>query len=82
MAARPTKAERRDARFGRRKQAARTGRQLLDIAWDRLLAEMEALRKHAPDKADQACRNLAEQIEGIALDTAKEAAREAGIAVR
>lgn len=82
MARKPTKGERRVQRHQQRKTAARTGRQLLDVAWDWLLAEMTALKDVNPGKADQACRNLAEQIEQIAHNFAEEAAREADVAVR
>lgn len=68
-------AERRDAAYQKRKQEARTGQQLLHVAWARLLSEMTRLKNVDPGKADQACRALAPQIEQIALDTAKEADR-------
>jgi hypothetical protein len=81
MPRRPSKSERRAARFDALKAGARTGRELLDIAWDRLLAETVALSAVDPDKADRACRKLAPQIEAIALDTAREVARHADVTV-
>jgi RNA polymerase-interacting CarD/CdnL/TRCF family regulator len=83
MPRKPSKSARRAARHQLRKSTARTGRQLLDCAWDWLLAELAALKEIDPDKADAACRHLADQIEQIARDTAKEVMRrEADVAVR
>lgn len=82
MSRRLSRAERRVQRFRDRQRTARTGRQLLDVAWDWLLAEMTALGKIAPEAEDRACRDLADQIESVAISTAQEVARHDHVPVR
>jgi RNA polymerase-interacting CarD/CdnL/TRCF family regulator len=74
MGRKPSKAVRRLARYQQRKQAAETGRQLLDAAWDLMLAALTGLAKADPAKADGACRDLAHQLETVAIDIGKEEA--------
>ncbi|MEV0236843.1 hypothetical protein [Nonomuraea sp. NPDC050786] len=77
MAPRVTRAqvriEIRDEVYEQRKRDATTGRELLIAALDLMLAEMTDLAKLLPARADEACRDLAEDIEKVAYDTRKEA---------
>lgn len=82
MPRQPGRRSRREQRYALRKAAAQTGRQSLDVAWDWLLAELTALRKVEPARADAACQHLAGQIEQIARDTAGEVSRADRLTVR
>ncbi|MEV4078923.1 hypothetical protein AB0J43_01350 [Nonomuraea fuscirosea] len=75
--ARPTRAETRaevrDQVYAERKAEATTGRELLSAAVDFLRAELTDLATVNPAREDEACRQLAEDIQAIAYDTRKEA---------
>ncbi|MGR6921102.1 hypothetical protein ACU635_43260 [[Actinomadura] parvosata] len=63
----------RDETYRERKAEATTGRELLSAALDFLRAELTDLATVNPGREDEACRQLAADIETAAYDTRKEA---------
>jgi hypothetical protein len=68
MGRKPSRAEGSRHRFKRRKQAACTEQDRLAVVWDRIRTVLTALAKADPRLAEEARRDLANQLEPIASD--------------